>query len=197
MRNESYYVNQFREKPDLNTATVYVESGDYFWNAGMFIWQVKDILKEFQIQMPQLFSILNSIASAEGEDLRKAVIAKLWPAIRPETIDYGIMENAQNVTTILARNLGWNDVGSWDSLEEVLQKDENSNILVSSSHIGFDSEKNVICCDETGRLIVTIGTEELIIVDTEDVLLICKKSDAQRVKEMVNYLKRTGLEQYL
>jgi len=197
LKNEAYHVNQFREKPDLETASGYLKIGDFFWNSGMFIWQVKTILHEFERQMPQLFALLNSIGTAIGTELESVVIEKLWPTIRPETIDYGIMEHAHDVTVILAKNLGWNDVGSWDSLEEVLQKDENGNILISSSHIGVDTNQSVICSDGSKRLIVTIGSEELIIVDTEDVLLVCAKSEAQRVKEIVNHLKRTGLEKYL
>ncbi|MCD4753360.1 MAG: hypothetical protein K8R40_09840, partial [Anaerolineaceae bacterium] len=196
-KNEVFTVKKFREKPDIQTAATYFESGDYLWNSGMFIWKVKDILNEFRVLMPQFYGVLKKIGDVLDTDSEHEVIETLWPTIRPETIDYGVMEHAEKVAVIIAKNLGWNDVGSWDSLDEVLQKDEKGNILVSASHVGFDTHHSVICSDNINRLVVTIGIDELVVVDTEDVLLICPKSEAQRVKEMVNHLKRTGLEQYI
>ena len=196
-QNEVFSVKSFREKPDIRTATTYFKSGEYLWNSGMFIWKVNTILNELHVQMPQLFRILKGIEDVLNTDFEHEVIETLWPTIRPETIDYGVMEHAEKVAVIIAKNLDWNDVGSWDSLDEVLQKDEKGNILVSASHVGFDTHHSVICSDNTNRLIVTIGIDELVVVDTGDVLLICPKSEAQRVKEMVNHLKRTGLEQYI
>lgn len=195
--SKAFLVKRFREKPDLQTAQEYLDSGLFYWNSGMFVWHVEEIWRQFSLHMPQLRRLLQWISDGLGTEEEKAIISQLWPTINPETIDYGIMEEADNVVMIQTANLGWNDIGSWDSLDGVLKKDENSNILIAASHIGFDTENSVICSDGTGRLIVTIGTDEIIVVDTKDALLVCKKDDAQKVKDMVQHLKRLGLEQYL
>lgn len=192
-----HFVVRFREKPDLATAEEFLRQEDFYWNSGMFIWRVDEIWQQFRMHLPQLHRILSWIFTVLGTDEEKAVIHQLWPTINPETIDYGIMEKATNVAVIPARELGWDDVGSWDSLDTVLKKDENGNILIAASHIGFGTSGSVICSEGPERLIVTIGVEDLIIVDTEDTLMVCKKEDAQRVKEMVQHLKRVGLEKYL
>lgn len=192
-----YAVQSFREKPDQKTAEQFLEQGNYLWNSGMFIWQVSQIWQEFRQNMPQLFRVLTWISEVIGEPDEKQMLHVLWPTIKPETIDYGIMEKAAKVAVIPSIGLGWNDVGSWDSMDEIFAKDDNNNVHLSASHVGFDSEHLVICSDETDRLIVTIGMDGYIIVDTNDVLLVCKKDEAQRVKDMVAHLKRLGLEQYL
>ena len=194
---EVHAVKCFREKPDFQTAEGFLADGCYYWNSGMFIWRVDEIWKQYQMHLPQLHRILKWIFDAMGTDEEKAVIDQLWPTINPETIDYGIMEKADNVAVIPAKKLGWDDVGSWDRIDSVLKKDENSNILIAASHLGFDTNGSVICSDGTDRLIVTIGIEGLVIVDTKDTLMVCKKKDAQRVKEIVQHMKRVGLEQYL
>ena len=194
---EVHSVLRFREKPDFATAQRFLQEDCFFWNSGMFIWRVDEIWRRYQMYLPQLHRVLQWIRESLGMDEESAVINQLWPTINPETIDYGIMEKADNVAVIPAKNLGWDDVGSWDSLDSVLKKDENSNILIAASHIGFDTKGSVICSDGLTRLIVTIGVEDLIIVDTQDTLMVCKKEDAQRVKEMVQHMKRVGLEKYL
>ena len=195
--DEVHAVIRFREKPDLETAKGFLSEGNFFWNSGMFVWRVDEIWHQYLEHLPLLHRILTWIYDVIDSDQESAVIQQLWPTINPETIDYGIMEKAENVVVIPAKNLVWDDIGSWDSLDSVLKKDENSNILIAASHIGFDTNGSVICSDGMERLIVTIGVEDLIIVDTEDTLMVCRKEDAQRVKEMVQHLKRVGLEKYL
>ncbi|MBN2048743.1 MAG: NTP transferase domain-containing protein [Anaerolineaceae bacterium] len=192
-----FQVKRFREKPDLETAEKFIMDGDHFWNSGMFIWRADQILAEFREHMPQLNRILQWIYDVLGSEDEREVIETLWPAIKPETIDYGIMEKASRVAVIPAENLDWNDVGSWDSVDEVLPKDEFNNILIDAQFLGLDSDNMVICSDRTDRLICTINMHEHIIIDTGDALLVCPKKDAQRVKEMVALLKRTGLTQYV
>lgn len=194
---EVHHVLRFREKPNLETANEFLELGGFYWNSGMFIWRVDEIWQQYQTHLPQLRRILQWIQDAMDTEDETAVIQQLWPTINPETIDYGIMEKADNVAVIPAKNLVWDDIGSWDSLDSVLKKDENGNILISASHIGFATKGSVICSDEVDRLVVTIGIEDLIIVDTQDTLMVCRKEDAQRVKEMVQHMKRVGLEKYL
>jgi len=109
-----------------------------------------------------------------------------------ETIDYGIMERAQGVAVIPAQNLAWSDVGSWDSLFDVLPADNNGNIIMGGKHFGMDTKESLVYVDQERRLIVTIGVKDLIVVDTGDVLLVCHKDDAQKVRHVVNKLKETG-----
>lgn len=109
-----YKVTRFREKPNLKLAQEMIASGDHDWNSGMFIWQAQTIWKEFQRQMPELFSVISEISAAVDTPTQNSTIQSLWMGIKPQTIDYGIMENAQNVVVIPAVDLGWNDVGSWE-----------------------------------------------------------------------------------
>jgi mannose-1-phosphate guanylyltransferase len=120
------------------------------------------------------------------------VIGSIWPEIKPETIDYGIMEGAEKVVVIPASGLGWNDVGSWDSLFDVLSADGDGNILMRGRHLGLDTGSSLVYGDDPSRLIVTIGVEDLVVVDTGDVLMICHKDQAQKVRDVVNLLKQSG-----
>jgi mannose-1-phosphate guanylyltransferase len=126
------------------------------------------------------------------------VIQSVWPAIKPETIDYGIMEKANQVAVLPAMELGWNDVGSWDSLFDVLKAtDNNGNINLGAKFLGLDTNSTLVCADQSDRLIVTIGVHDLIVVDTGDAILICPRDEAQKVKQLVNYLKKNGPSDYL
>jgi mannose-1-phosphate guanylyltransferase len=122
------------------------------------------------------------------------VIANVWPTLREETIDYGIMENASDTVVIPATGLGWSDVGSWDSLFDVLGADENGNIVMGGEHVGISTNSSLVYMDQEHRLIVTIGVDDLIVVDTGDVLLVCRKDQAQKVRQVVNHLKQTNQE---
>ncbi|MCX7976055.1 MAG: sugar phosphate nucleotidyltransferase [Bellilinea sp.] len=190
-----YQVLRFKEKPDEETARQMLESGDHDWNSGMFFWQVDQIRKEIELQLPELYQVMLQIEKS-GFD-RKEDWLPLWHDLRPETIDYGIMEHARSVVVIPAAGLGWNDVGSWDSLFEVLESDGNGNIHLTSQWLALDSQKTLVLCEDERRLIATIGIENLIIVDSGDVLLVCHKEKAQKVREIVQILKKSGRENYL
>jgi len=189
-----FQVLRFVEKPDEDRARSMLESGDYAWNSGMFVWRVARITEEFERQMPELNSKLNQISKAWYQPQRSSVIQKIWPQIQPETIDYGIMENANDVVVIPAQGLGWNDVGSWDALFEVLSADEDGNILTDDVCIPLDSKGNLIYKKNADRLVVTIGIEDLVIVDVDDVLLVCRKDQAQKVRQVVKQLRETRQE---
>jgi mannose-1-phosphate guanylyltransferase len=169
-------------------------SGDHTWNSGMFIWRLDRILDEFARQMPALDQTLQLIGEAWGSKTGAKTLAHLWPEIKPETIDYGVMEGAKQVAVIPAEGLGWSDVGSWDSLFEVLPTDDNGNLVMGGQHIGLDTRCSLIYVGQEHRLIVTIGVEDLVVVDTGDVLLVCHKDQAQRVRQVVDELKKTGQE---
>lgn len=194
---EVFKVARFKEKPTLEAAKKMLAGQDHDWNSGMFVWRVLDILEEFDQQMPELTATLNSISTAWETDRQISVIQDLWPKIHPETIDYGIMEHARRVAVLPAAGLGWNDVGSWDSLFDVLPADENGNILLEAKAVSVEARNNLVISDGTARLIATIGIEDVVIIDTKDVLLICKREDAQKVREAVQQLKSSGEHHYL
>jgi mannose-1-phosphate guanylyltransferase len=188
----AFEVKRFKEKPDLDTARQMLASGSYAWNSGMFVWQAQSILNEFQRQMPTLYSQLQTIAKAWDSEQRQNVMDKIWPQIETNTIDYGIMEGANQVAVIPAAGLQWNDVGSWESLFEILPGDEAGNLFLpnqSVSSLMLDTKNTLIQSEVQERLIVTIGVEDLVIVDTGDVLLVCKKDHAQKVRQAVDQLK--------
>ena len=193
----AFEVVAFKEKPNEELAAEFVRRGDHYWNSGMFIWQVSQIMMEFSRQMPDLFALLKEINQSWGTDVRDEVIRRIWPGIHPQTIDYGIMEGAEGVCVLQAEDLGWNDVGSWESLFDVILPDEQGNIILNARHIGLGSSSTLIYSESGKRLIATIGLKDMIIVDTGDVILVCPRQDSQRVREMVNLLKQSGYSEYL
>ncbi len=192
-----FRVLEFREKPNLETAQVMLASGDFDWNSGMFIWRVDQILNAFRNQMPDLLQKMQYMFEIDEKDAQQKRINEIWPAIQPQTIDYGIMEHAENVVVIPAADLLWNDVGSWDSLFDVLHSDENCNIILGADHLGIDTKNSLVCSNQEGRLIVTIGVEDLVIVDTGDALLISHREKVQNVREVVKKLQALDKEAYL
>lgn len=194
---DAYRVVQFTEKPALSEAITMLSSGEYSWNSGMFMWRVERIMEEFYQHMPQLAAQLEKIAKVWGTADQDATLQSVWPEIHPETIDFGIMENADRVAVIPAEDLGWRDVGSWDALFELLASKETGNVIRGAEHIGLDTSGTLIDTTENPRTVVTIGLEDMVVVDVGDVLLICKKKQAQRVREVVKELKDQGRSEFL
>ncbi|MBC8496229.1 MAG: mannose-1-phosphate guanylyltransferase [Chloroflexi bacterium] len=189
---DAYRVLRFVEKPDESRAREMLASGDHVWNSGMFVWQVGRIMDEFESQMSDLSSKLNEISIAWDQPQKESVIQRIWPQIQPTTIDYGVMENARDVVVIPGEGLGWNDVGSWEALFEVLPADEQGNIVLGENFIPVETRHTLVYKKSSPRLIVTIGVDDLIVVETDDVLLICKKDQAQKVRQVVKQLKDAG-----
>jgi mannose-1-phosphate guanylyltransferase len=192
-----FSVKQFIEKPDEATAQKLLHSGDHSWNSGMFVWRVDTILNEFNRQMPELYKAVNEIASAWNSSKKDDVINQLWYDLAPQTIDYGIMEKAERVVVLPAGGLGWSDVGSWESLFEVLLPDMNGNVASNTQHLGLDTHNSLIYGVDDRRLIVTIGMDDIVVVDAGDVLMICKTDQSQKVKDVVEHLKKHNQEKYL
>lgn len=192
-----YEVKRFMEKPDQATAQELLRSGDHSWNSGMFVWRTDVILAEIERQMPELYAAVTEIASAWDSAQKDDVIQKLWYDLRSQTIDYGIMERAERVAVLPAGGLGWSDVGSWDSLFEVLLPDMNGNVAVNSQHLPLDTHNALVYSTDDQRLVVTIGLDDVVVVDTGDVLLVCKTDQSQKVKNIVEHLKRHHQEKYL
>ena len=187
-------VLRFKEKPDEAQARRMLLGGDHAWNSGMFVWRAERIMAEFALHMPELYAGLQQIVGAWETPRGGAVLKDVWSGLKSETIDYGVMEAAENVVVIMADNLLWNDVGSWDSLFDVLPADSQGNIVVGGMHIGLDTHQSLVYVNQEHRLIVTIGVEDLVVVDTGDVLLVCRKDQAQKVRQVVQKLKDSGQE---
>jgi mannose-1-phosphate guanylyltransferase len=197
LKYPAYHVVRFIEKPDEQTAQALLESGDHSWNSGMFIWRADAILGEIRRQMPDLYKCLQQIAGAWSTADREDTLRAVWPELAAETIDYGIMEHARRVVVVPAGGLGWSDVGAWDTLFEVLLPDSRGNIVVGAGHLAAETHNTLVYGTTEGRLIVTIGIDDTVIVDTEDVLLVCKADQAQKVREMVERLRQQNHERYL
>ena len=192
-----YKVAKFIEKPDEEEASRMVASGDYSWNSGMFIWRARNILDEFSRQMPDLMATLKSIGVTWGSAKQEATLRSHWQKLRPETIDYGIMEKADNVIVVPVEGMGWTDVGSWDSLFDVIKPDGDENVVIIDESIIMDTHRSLIYSTSKKKLIATIGVDDLIVIDSEDALLVCHRDQAQKVRQVIARLKESKREEYL
>ena len=178
---EVYAVARFAEKPDRQTAEHFVRSGDYAWNSGMFVWQVERILDEIEAHMPELYDGLRRIEQSLDTPDAGTTLDEVWPTFANQTIDYGIMEKAANVAVIPVE-FGWSDVGSWATVYDLLPHDGQGNAVVGR-HLSPDSSGNLIHSPD--RLVATLGLEDMIVIDTGEVMMICPRSRAQDVKRLV------------
>jgi mannose-1-phosphate guanylyltransferase len=194
---KAYKVNAFIEKPSEARAIEFLRSGKFNWNSGMFIWKADVILEEIQRYMPFLHRAIQELTPWLMSDHLNSDFVKRWSAIKPQTIDYGIMEKSNRVVVLPTSTLEWNDVGSWDSLFEVLTPDLNGNIIINAKNVGMDTENTLIFSTSKDRMVVTIGSQNMIIVDTPDAVLICPRGESQRIKELVQYLNDHQYTQYL
>ncbi|MCJ7738124.1 MAG: sugar phosphate nucleotidyltransferase [Anaerolineae bacterium] len=181
-----FRADRFTEKPDSDTARQMMESGEFSWNSGMFIWRLDRILGELKRQMPDFYSQLTEIDSTLGKSAYDETLQRVWSQVAKQTIDYGVMENADDVVVIPV-DIGWSDVGSWASLNSLLPHNEDGN-HINCPHIGINTTDSLIWGNK--RLIATIGLEGVIVIDTEDALLICSMDREQEVKEIVRRLKK-------
>ncbi len=195
--NVAYRVVRFTEKPDLASAKDMLKRGDHNWNSGMFIWKVDAILEEINRLMPELFAQLGLVEAGLTGSNFEETLSTVWQTIKPQTIDYGIMEKARNVVVLEAKKLGWNDVGSWESLFEVLPADENGNIIMNTQHLGLETSRSLLASENKECLLVTIGVKDLIIVNTGNAILVCHREKAQSVREIVDRLQANGKTEYL
>lgn len=182
-----YHVDAFIEKPNLERAKEYVESGNYVWNAGMFVWQAASVLEELQAHRPALAQALDQIDQAIGTPNEQDVLEQVWPTMENVAIDVAVMEQTRHAAVIPA-NLGWSDVGDWSTLAETLPRDHAGNAVLGQ-HIGIDTRDTLVYGN--GRVITTIGLDDLLIIDTHDALLICPRDRAQDVKALVTRMRET------
>lgn len=186
-------VERFVEKPSLETARTYLASSEYAWNSGIFVWKASTILDNIKRFLPKVYQLLERISKAMNTDEESRAIREYYHKIPAISIDYGVIERSDEVAVVLG-DFGWNDVGSWDNLGAIYEMDQEGNVI-KGEQININT-KNCISYAEH-RLIATIGIENMIVVETEDAVLVCRKEQAQHVKEVVEHLKERGLEQYL
>lgn len=190
---KTYSVERFVEKPDFNLAKTYVESGDYYWNSGMFVWKLSSILENMKNFMSDTYNGLLKIQAAIKTPEEENVLKNIFPEFVSDSIDYGIMEKASGIY-LIPGNFGWDDVGSWLAVERVKGTDDAQNTLtgnviaLNTSHCTIEGKK---------RLIAALGLKDLIIVDTDDALLIADKNSAGDIKKILAVLRDTDRENYL
>lgn len=187
-QNNAYAVKRFVEKPDLKTAEKYLDSGKYLWNSGMFIWKLSSIMNNIRKFMPDIYEGAVKIGSSFNTEKFNDVLASEFTAFRSESIDFGIMEKADNIYTLPA-SFGWDDVGSWLAVERINDTDSDMN-YIDGNVISENIRHTTICGGK--RLIAAVGIEDIIIVDTDDALLVCSKNSTQDVKKIIAHLKEQG-----
>lgn len=193
----AFAVEEFKEKPDRKTAEAYLAEGSYAWNSGMFLWTPARLLEEIARQMPELHRCLQ-LGSAEG--IHSQAFRSAWNDLQPQTIDYGVMENAREVVMLEADGLGWSDIGSWDRVYDLLPKDGDGNAVLGALSLSQDASGNLVVAeagDPAARLIVLQGVEDLVVVDAGDVLLICRRDESGKVRQIVDRLERDRRDQFL
>jgi mannose-1-phosphate guanylyltransferase/mannose-6-phosphate isomerase len=188
-----HHVERFVEKPDHRTAEEYLRSGHYYWNSGMFLWKASVFLQEIARHMPALHQGLEEIRKSIGTGKETETVQAVFRGLESISVDYGIMERTDRAAVVPA-DIGWSDVGSWNALEEVTEKDGSGNI-VSGNVIDIGSINSVLYAEK--RLVATIGLTDTIVVDTPDATLVCSRDRAQDVKKVVDELKKRKAEEHL
>jgi mannose-1-phosphate guanylyltransferase len=190
-----YKVKTFTEKPDTELAKAFITSGDFLWNAGIFVWQVKNIVKAFEKNLPELHEVFDAEKAAMNTPGEQEAIERIYPQCVNISIDYGVMEKADNVY-VIPSSFGWSDLGTWASAYDNLEKDYLDNAVNGSNVVIIDATKNMVHADNK-KLLVLQGLDDFIVIDTKDVLLICKKDKEQEIKDYVAEIKRNKGEKYL
>lgn len=187
-------VKTFTEKPQLELAKAFFESGDFVWNAGIFIWKAKSIIKEFDKYLPEIAETFSGISDTYYSEGEKEKVAWAYARTKAISIDYGVMEKAESVY-VVPGEFGWSDLGSWSSLHEYHDKDENENVIDGNALL-YESNDCIIRTPME-KLVVIQGLEGYLIADCDDVLMICKKDDEKKIRSIVNDVKSTKGEKYI
>jgi len=188
-------VKTFTEKPNLELARVFYESGEFVWNSGIFLWNVKAILEAFKIHLPDIVNKFNEGREFFNTPREKEFIDQAFPFCSSISIDYGIMEKADNVY-VIGSDFGWSDLGTWGSLHEITPKDENNNASLHCKTLYVESNDNVVAMSDD-KLVVIQGLEGYIVAESEKALLICKKEEEQRIKHFVTDVKFRFGDEYV
>lgn len=193
---QTYRVQRFTEKPDAATARQFVDSGEYYWNAGIFVWRTATILSTMAELVPRLHAELQTVTEAWDSPRCAEVLATAWERVPQTTIDYAIMEKATR-EAVVPVDIGWDDVGDWSALSGLVEADEDGNLVHGAGRPLLLDTADTYVHTAAGRLVAAVGLEGFVVVDTPDALLICPKEEAQAVREVVQQLKAEGLQEFL
>ena len=191
--NGAFRVKRFVEKPDLETAKKYLASGEYLWNSGMFIWKASSVLREMEEKLPEHYALLRRIAESAGTPGAEAVLEKAFESMKPISIDYGVMEKAENVY-VIPSSFGWDDVGSWLAVGRMSPSNEMGNVI-QGDVVSIGSTRCIVQGEK--RTIAMVGLEDTIIVDTKDALLVCAKDSAGEIKKVLEVLRAVNRTELL
>ncbi len=190
---EIHRVGSIREKPPLEQAREFLRRGSFLWNSGMFVWKASTILGAVEKFLPELHAGLLQIREALGTEREEKIVGEVYSAQKSVSIDYGVMEKEQNVLVVSA-DFGWSDLGSWDALWEISEKDENGN-AIRGSWIGIDAFDSLVY--SPGKMVALVGVRDLLVVETDDALLVCRRGRSQDVRKVVEALEKDGRKHYL
>lgn len=190
-----FKVKTFTEKPDRELARAFLQSGDFLWNAGIFVWQVKNIIAAFEKFLPEMHDVFDAEKNYFNTAAEEEAIERIYPQCTNISIDYGVMEKADNVYIIPA-SFGWSDLGTWASAYDNLEKDYFENAVAGNNVMVIDATRNMVHADNN-KLVLLQGLDDFIVVDTKDVLLICKKDQEQAIKEYVAEVRKMKGDKYL
>ena len=193
VKDHFFKVLTFAEKPNYATAVRFVKSGDFFWNSGMFIWRTDAIMKEIKEYMPELFDGLQTIKKDIGTPQFDETLSNVYGQLKKISIDYGVMENSKNVFLVKG-NFTWNDVGSWEAVYQLCEKDDEGNVKVGKTYTELSNNSYIYSPD---KFTAVIGVDNLIVINSKDSLLICRRENSQDVKKVIDYLKFNKLDDYL
>lgn len=194
--SEIHSVKTFTEKPNLELAEQFIESGDFLWNSGIFIWNVKSILLGLRKHLRDIYDVFFDGNDYYNTDQEDAFIQRVFPGCKNISIDYGIMEKADNVFVYPA-DFGWSDLGTWGSLHNHLKLDDSGNGVNSNKVLFYDSENNIVNTASNQKVVVVQGLDNYIVVDSENALLICKKENEQQIKEFVTEVRKSKGDQFV
>lgn len=193
IKGQAFAVDRFVEKPTREVAKEYLATEEYLWNSGMFVWKTSSILKNIELFMKDIYDGLIRIKDSIGTEQESFVLEKEFAAFRSESVDYGIMEKADNIFTIPG-TFGWDDVGSWLAVERIRETNETGNVI-SGNIISINTQNCII--EGSKKLVATVGLKDLIIVDSDDAILICEKQSAGDIKKVLENLKNCSRDEYL
>ncbi|MEX0610853.1 MAG: mannose-1-phosphate guanylyltransferase [Pirellulales bacterium] len=190
----AYTVKRFQEKPDATKATKYLDSGEYYWNSGIFVWRAATIIDALRQQQPEMLTHLEAIVAAWDTNQRDAVFQREFQAIEPISIDYAVMEHARDVAVIEAP-FEWDDLGGWQALARLAGADETGNTIVGK-HLGLETTGTIVRTDDD-HLVVTLGLNDMIVVHTPHATLVANKHDEEKIRQIVKELESRGWTEYL
>ncbi|MGE5499881.1 MAG: mannose-1-phosphate guanylyltransferase, partial [Syntrophothermus sp.] len=188
-----FKVLTFAEKPNYATAVRFIESGDFLWNSGMFIWKTDSILNEIKQHMPELYEGLLQIEESIGTKGFEKVLSNVYGQLKSISIDYGVMEKSSNV--FLAKGyFSWSDVGSWEEVYQLSEKDDDGNAIIGKAYCQNTNDSFIY---SPKKFTAVVGVDNIIVINTDDALLICRRDKAQDVKNVVDYLKMKKMTEHL